>query len=100
MSTEINISHLTLVWRLGENVLLIVKNMDVHKNDSMSLMYNLTFKSFHIIPIQRVQKLEHFVEVNPLDEKIQSHYRNQIYRLIPNDKIIESIDAFHETSQT
>ena len=94
MVKDVNISDLTLKAKFGASILLYVRTKELHLNNPTTLMYNLTFKTFHIGKLQIYLNLVSFEEVNSFDENLQNDYRNQIYRLIPKEKLVDSVNSF------
>jgi len=94
MENEIYISNLTLKARYGFSILLYVRTEDLLKKDPPTLMYNLMMKTVYISNLQKILKMAPFKEVNPFDENLQNCYKNQVYSLIPKEKIFNSIATF------
>ena len=91
---ETDISHLTIVYKFGPNVLLFIKNEDILEYDPATLMYNLMFKSFHIGRLQRMLRLADFEKIDTNDENLQNSYRNQVYGIMPQAKLSKSNTEF------
>jgi hypothetical protein len=83
MKKETFISHLSLAWKFGENVLIYITKEDLQNSDPTVLLFSLRFKSFHISKLERILKLATFEKVNLIDKEIQNHYRDQIALNIP-----------------
>lgn len=88
------ISQLTLAWKFGESMLVYLKNGDNQRDDPAVLVYSLMFKSFHVSNLKLLLKLASFERVNYYDEGLQNYYRDQIYGIMPENMILESLVAF------
>jgi hypothetical protein len=96
MKKEFFISHLSLAWKFGENVLIYITNEDLQNSDPTVLMFSFRFKSFHISRLERILKLATFEKVNLNDKEIQNHYRDQVALNIPEKTILESLTTFEK----
>ena len=100
MYTEnIQTSDLTAVAKLGDQIVLFVRNEDVDNPNAEAIQYNFGLQEYHIGLCARFCKFTPFEPIDP-SSTLQRYYRNLIYRNLPMETFVHSLIDFTPVDQS